>query len=67
MKTKQEESEEIADQVNEFLAKGGKIEQVDTTILKSHYAMNRQQRKIKDYFANTNRHMFNARDKSKDK
>tara|TARA_R100001594_G_C3984252_1_gene250832 strand:+ start:580 stop:786 length:207 start_codon:yes stop_codon:yes gene_type:complete len=66
-KTKDEESSEIEDQINDFLARGGEIEQVDTSVSKDGYPLNRKQRKARNYFKNTHHNMFTTKAKQKKK
>ena len=62
-KTKDEERKEIEDQISKFLSEGGEIEEVDMSVSKSGYPLNRKQRKAQNYFKNSNHKLFKEQNK----
>jgi hypothetical protein len=63
-KTKDEHSKEIEDQIRKFLSDGGEIEEVDMSVSKSGYPLNRKQRKAQSYFKNSNHTLFKEQQKN---
>ena len=62
-KTKDEERKEIEDQISKYLSEGGEIEEVDMSVSKSGYPLNRKQRKAQSYFKNSNYKLFKGHNK----